>query len=35
MTPHAYRLVEKTFGAKIATSEKFQYHISIKTIAVQ
>ena len=24
ITPHAYRLVEQTFGIKMATSEKFQ-----------
>ena len=24
ITPHAYRLVEQTFGAKFATSDKFQ-----------
>ena len=31
-SPHAYRLVEQNFGAKMAASEKFQFHIWFKTI---
>ena len=32
MGPFAYRLAEQTFGTKMATTEKFQFHMYFKTI---
>ena len=32
MAPHAYRLAERTFGTKMETTERFQFHMYFKTI---
>ena len=32
LIPIAFRIIEPTFGAKITTSEKFQYYIKFKII---